>query len=211
MGNNRFLVYVGKLWGLPLTFCFYLSFICYVLFVCWSCKGIKNREERDRDTFKLNFYFGGLWQFCEVKCFPEPIEITVLLSQGFRRNLRNHFGKLWIVTMKYKGFESPPCVCVVSWYVQLMLLWAGDTTHCSARGLSIHMCSNWLLREKGPSDGKGFSDGFLFWHQEAHLFRNVWIVLPIRGPLGDCHFCIYLFHFLFIVFLFLFFHAIVFF
>ena len=69
----------------------------------------------------------------------------------YYRNLRNHFGKLWIVSIRYKGFEGTPCVSVASQYVQMMLLQERVITQCSAKGLGRHICSNWLLREKGIS------------------------------------------------------------
>ena len=68
---------------------------------------MNNRNERDRDTFKLNFYFQGLQLFCGDEHFVEQVEMAMLPGQGSFRNLRNHFGK---------------CVPAFSWYVQLMLL-----------------------------------------------------------------------------------------
>ena len=94
--------------------------------------------------------------------------------------------------MKYKGFEGPPYVSVVSWHVQLMTLQAGDTTRCTMRGLSRHMCFNWLSRKEKvvrlSLGSKVFCGRFLYWHKEAHLFRHAWIVLPVGDPLNNCCF-----------------------
>ena len=54
----------------------------------------------------------------------------------------------------------------------------------------------WLVVERKTciylsQGGKGF------W---AHLFRHAQTALPIRGPLGNCNFCIYIFYFMFILF-----------
>ena len=74
-----------------------------------------------------------------------------------------------------------------------------------ASGLSRHACSNWLSREKGDvrlsRGGKGFWRGVSFWCLEARLFRHAQIPLPVWGPLGNCYFCIYLFYFVFILFI----------
>ena len=123
-------------------------------------------------------------------------------------NLRNHFGKLWIVDLKYKEFEGPPWVSVVSRYVQQTL----ETMHYSAINLSTHGCFNWLSRKKGPIgsswDGKGFWGGFLL-RLEAHLFKHAQIALSIRWILRRLLF-LYLFYLVllfvlfFIFFLFLF-------
>ena len=60
--------------------------------------------------------------------------------------------------------------------------------------------SNLLPREKDTTrlsrSGKGIWCGVSFWHQEAHLFRNAWIVFPVSAILVDCYFCIYLFYFM---------------
>ena len=41
-----------------------------------------NGQERDRDAFKLNFYFRDLRPFCGEECFPEPVEMAVLTGRG---------------------------------------------------------------------------------------------------------------------------------
>ena len=82
-----------------LSFFFFSFFFFFVVFVCWSCKRIKNGKEKDKDTFNLNFYFWG------VECFPEPVEITVLASLGVKGISGIIFDKLWI-------WDSAICVCV---------------------------------------------------------------------------------------------------
>ena len=62
--------------------------------------------------------------------------MAVLSGQGI-------FGISWNDFASYE-FEDPPCVSVFSWYFQLPLLWAGDTTCCY--GLSKQ-----LSRERGLS------------------------------------------------------------
>ena len=41
--------------------------------------------EREVGILLNNFYFRGLRQFCDLKSFPEPVEIVELLGQGVRR------------------------------------------------------------------------------------------------------------------------------
>ena len=90
------------------------------LFVCQSCKGIK--DGKDRDAFRLDFYFHGLWLLCGDECFPEPAEITALPSWGVGRILWNHF---WQIL----SLRDLPCWSVFSGYVQQRLLLAGDKMH----------------------------------------------------------------------------------
>ena len=66
--------FINHLWGMllvnsevyKLAFFFLSLFICYLLPVCWSCKGIKDGKEKDKETFKLNFYFQDLQLFCDT-------------------------------------------------------------------------------------------------------------------------------------------------
>ena len=46
---------------------------------------------------------------------------------------------------------------------------------------------------------QGNWEKFSLWGQEAPLFRYAQIVLPVRGPLGDYYFCIYLFYHVFVL------------
>ena len=63
-------------------------------------------KETDRDSFKLTIYFHSLQLSCGEEYFPEPVEITKLPNQGMRGISRFIFGKLWIIGIKYKGFEG---------------------------------------------------------------------------------------------------------
>ena len=111
---------------------FFLSpFTCYLIFVCWSCKGIKDGKERHRNTFKLNSYSTGLLLVSRGNILPDP----------------------------------------------------GKT-------LST------------PLSSRKSSEKEFFWRQEAHLFRHLQIARLVRGLRGNSYFCICLFNFLFISFLF---------
>ena len=90
---------------------------------------------------------------------------------------------------------------MVSRYLRLVLLWTGDTTHSSARGLRRHMCSKWLSREKGclsQSKWKRLLRWVSFLVPESPFFRHAQIALLVRGFLGNCYHCIYFFHVYFI-------------
>ena len=69
---------VGKFWGLYLILFSYPHSLIF-LFV-EVVKELRIEKEKNKDTFKLKFYFGGLWLFCGEECFPEPVE-----SQGVWR------------------------------------------------------------------------------------------------------------------------------
>ena len=76
---------------------------------------------KDKDTFK-HFFF-SVYNYFVVKCFPEPVKITVLPGQGVR-------GVSEILFLSNCKFEGLLYMSVFSWYVQLLLLQAGNTTHC---------------------------------------------------------------------------------
>ena len=129
-----------------------------------------------------------------MECFSEPVRITVFAGRGVRGILTILFENCDSFVWGHRGFEGPPCVSVVSRCVQHALL-----GHRSSR----HMCSNRLLREKETvllsRGGKGIWSGVSFWRSEAHFFfRHTRVAFPVRGPLRDCYFCIYLFYFVFI-------------
>ena len=90
-------------------FFFLLPFTCYLLFVCWSCKGIKDGK-RDKDTFKLNFHFRCLQLFSGVECFPEPVRIAVLPTEM----LKDSPGSFWqIVNRWYRVYGVLGCAMCV--------------------------------------------------------------------------------------------------
>ena len=107
----------------------------------------------------------------------------MLSGQGIRRVSGIIFDKC--------DFEGPPLhLCLAG-----MLSW-----HCYEHMLQMaverkrHVCSVKVCQ--------GNWERVLLWHQEAPRFRHVPISLPVRGPLGNCYFGIYvLFHvyFIFIV------------
>ena len=72
-GVLRFVTDVFFLSSIHQFFVFGL-FVCFLL-VCWSCKRLNDRNERNWDTFELNF--PSLWLFCGVECFPGPVEMAM--------------------------------------------------------------------------------------------------------------------------------------
>ena len=144
-------------------------------FVCQSCKWIK-----DKDTFRLKFYFWGLQLFCAVERFPEPVEIVAVNQIHCLKDIM-------------ESSESTTC----RWHKTL-----------PSSGLYKHMHSLLAAKRKRcihPSRGvKSFWERVSLWHQESHLFSNVQILLPVRDLLGNCYFCIYLFDFLYVIVFYLF-------
>ena len=61
---------------------FFLSPFIYLVFVCWSYKGMNDGKRQV--YFKLYFYFWRLQLFCGAECFPQPVEIAVLHGWGIR-------------------------------------------------------------------------------------------------------------------------------
>ena len=61
-----------------------LRFINWLLlfFLFHSLVFFLSVEEKDEDTFRLKFYFGGLRLFSGVVYFPETVEIVSSLRQG---------------------------------------------------------------------------------------------------------------------------------
>ena len=93
-------------------------------------------KEKVKDTFRLNFYFGGLQPFCGVKYFPEPVEIAVPPPQPMcvKKIMESH-----LANCKFKG---PIHVTVFRRYVQQRLQLAGEG--CAAKSLdpNRHMPSH---------------------------------------------------------------------
>ena len=152
----------------PVIF-FFLFF--FFFFVHWSCKEMNDRKERDWDTFKL--WCGMFSRTCRNN------------RASTSRCYRNHFGKLWIVGIEYKGSEGPPWVFMIS---QRVFSWRCKEQE--ATGINRHVGSNWLLRGKGSVCSvevcKGIYGTFSSWHLEANLFRQRRIALPDGGPQGNC-------------------------
>ena len=63
---------------------------------------------------------------------------------------------------------------------------------------------NWLPREQESVEGcPGFCGGISFWRQEAHLFRDALIALPVRSLLGKLLFFYLFTHYISCLFYFL--------
>ena len=72
---------------------FFLSSFTWYLFVCWSFKGIKEGQEEERDTFKLNFIFGFttiLW----CRMFTWTSRNSRACRSKRLKNLWNHFWQI---------------------------------------------------------------------------------------------------------------------
>ena len=175
----------------PYSFSFFLFFF---FFFCWNCEGIKGGKEKEN---KLVYQ---LRLFCGVKCFPEPVEITVLPSQSVRRVSGTFFGKLWI-------WGSAMYVCI-----QLVFSADAATSRRYNRSLSPEALTN-TYTPIGKSIQSRYVNGTeknFFLRQEATLFRHTPISFLVRAPrpMRDCYFCIYfilcLSHFFMLLLLFLF-------
>ena len=185
------------------SYFFFLSpLTCYLLFVSWNWQGVKDGKGKDRYTFKLNFYFRDLRLFCAVECFPEPVEITLLLGQGVREILGIFFDKFWVIGIEYKRFAghfsklriwgSAMCACGQS------VCSADAATRRRRHGLlgqkaSRHVCSNLQLREKGMSSQSKYVKGteveYLFGAKKP-IFSGIHglCVLSEPPPRGNCYF-----------------------
>ena len=96
-------------------FFFFFLTPSYHPFVCRSCKRIKDGEEKDKDTFKLNSYFGGLKQFCGMKCFPEPAPRV----KTFEENHGITFGKLQIQEIHFVSLYSTEVIGFTLLYLKM--------------------------------------------------------------------------------------------
>ena len=94
-----------------LTFSSYPHYLIYLLFVCRKYKGMNNGKKRDRDTSKLNFYFGGFMTIFDVECFPGQVKITVLPGQGIRRTSEIILKNCELLVSCIRGWGSTMCVC----------------------------------------------------------------------------------------------------
>ena len=166
------------------SFFFLVPFTCYLLFVCRSCKGIK---EKDKDIFKHKFYFGGLRPFCGDECFPKQAE-TIVFPRS--RRFEEYHG---ITLDKLQVWDSVMCLRVQ----RVRSAEAASSRKHNAlqnSGLSMHMRSLLAAKRKRcvrPSRyGKGFWERVFLWHQEAFLFKHAPISLPARGLPGNCYFYI---------------------
>ena len=158
--------------------------------------------------FSTQFLFSGFSTILWWECFYEPVEITVPLGQGVIEisgiilvNCESSVSSIRGLWVRH--------VSLVIRYVQLTLLRGGDTTCCLARGLSKHIRSSWLSRDKKKSAGclsQGMSRELRKSFFLVHLSRHARIALPVRGSFGEIvifvliYLFVYLFHFVFILF-----------
>ena len=57
-GSGKLLVWLGNSEVCKLTPFLLISFTCYPPSISRGCKRIKDRRKKDKDTFRLKFYFG---------------------------------------------------------------------------------------------------------------------------------------------------------
>ena len=106
-----------------------------------------------------------------------------------------------------KIMETPTCKLQVWGSIMFLhVLWVRSAEAVTNRrhnallssGLSRYVLSLIIAERKRcvclSWGGKGFCGWVSFWCQEAHHFRHALILLPVRGPQGNCYFCIYFFH-----------------
>ena len=108
MGHRKvFRVVVNYCWEILTLVTDSFSFYCFSLILLFdeAVKELKTERKKDRDTFKLNFYFRGLRLFCGVERFPEPVEMAVLPDRERLRNIMESF-------LANCEFEGSPCVSI---------------------------------------------------------------------------------------------------
>ena len=192
---------------------FFLSpFICYLFLFVEAAKEL--RMERKETEILLNsillLVFMTIWWW---ECFPEPVEITLLLDQAIR-------GILGIILetceLSVSSIRDLRFCYVCQWSIGMFSrCWEGDITCYLAQKASKHICFNWQLREKGYLFSWGMSwvlkKNFLLVPESPSFQACTDWASCQRPPVGKLSFLylfIYLFYSMFI--LFLFFYVIVF-
>ena len=189
---------------------FFLSpFTYYLLFVCWSCKGIKDgKEKKTGISLNLVFIFRFYDYFVVRECFPEQVEITVHPIKAFEEsqelfvaNSESLVSSIFshIVNLRVRHV----CLCSVD-----MFSWRSyerETQGAVRPEALADTCAPTDCREKKETYAqskyiKGLEKNFLFGANKPLFFRHERIALSVRGLLGDCYFCIYLFYLAFILF-----------
>ena len=84
---------------------------------------------------------------CELSAWR--VVVANCESSAWREVVANCVSSAWRIIVANCEFDGPEFVSMISRYVQLTLLRAEDTTHCSAKRLSRQLHSKWLSREKG--------------------------------------------------------------
>ena len=87
------------------SFFFFFSFTYYLLFVCWSCKRIKDRKGKRQGYLKTQILFPGFTTISWCGTFScTSRNNRVSWSRCLRNNMES-----FLVNCEFKG---PSCVCV---------------------------------------------------------------------------------------------------
>ena len=161
------------------------SYSIHVLlsFVWRSCEKNLGRKEKCKNTFRLKFYFGGLWQWCEMFSWTCR-NSRHLQTRRFEEHKGIIFWKLYVDILS--------CVSIFNGYVWQKLLRVGETQCVSEFGTQQARAPLLAAERKRSvwSRRLKVTKRVSLWCQEATLNRHAQIACPDRGLLEKYYLCI---------------------